>query len=97
MAHMSSDYRPIELRDAPIVFLNMCESAQLWSGLRNSFVGFFLDRGARAIIGAEAISTGSPARSQAQFGRGRTQRARENTPRALHVGANPRAAYRHTI
>ncbi|MDI4656468.1 CHAT domain-containing protein [Xanthobacter autotrophicus] len=42
------------LADAPILFLNTCQSAQLWNGVENSFVSFFLSRGARAIIGSEA-------------------------------------------
>ncbi|MFG1375758.1 hypothetical protein [Xanthobacter autotrophicus] len=43
-----------KLADAPILFLNTCQSAQLWNGVENSFVSFFLSRGARAIIGSEA-------------------------------------------
>lgn len=42
------------LSDAPVLFLNTCQSAQLWNGVENSFVSFFLSRGARAIIGSEA-------------------------------------------
>jgi CHAT domain len=41
------------LADAPIVFLNTCESAQIWNAVDGSFVGFFLDRGARAVVGTE--------------------------------------------
>jgi len=36
-----------------MVFLNMCESAQLTPSLRESFIHFFLNRGARAVIGTE--------------------------------------------
>jgi CHAT domain-containing protein len=42
------------LTDAPIVFLNTCESAQIWNAVAGSFVGFFLDRGARAVVGTES-------------------------------------------
>jgi len=38
---------------APIVFLNMCESAQLTPSLSASFIHLFLDRGACAVIGTE--------------------------------------------
>lgn len=37
----------------PIVFLNMCESAQLYPDSSQSFVRFFLDRFAAAIVGTE--------------------------------------------
>ncbi|MFG1374927.1 CHAT domain-containing protein [Xanthobacter oligotrophicus] len=43
-----------KLTDAPVLFLNTCQSAQIWNGVENSFVSFFLSRGARAIIGSEA-------------------------------------------
>jgi CHAT domain len=43
----------VRLADAPIVFLNTCESAQIWNAVDGSFVGFFLDRGARAVVGTE--------------------------------------------
>jgi hypothetical protein len=43
----------VRLADAPIVFLNTCESAQMWNAVDGSFVGFFLDRGARAVVGTE--------------------------------------------
>jgi hypothetical protein len=42
------------LDDAPIVFLNTCESAQVWNAVESSFIGFFLDRGARAVLGSES-------------------------------------------
>lgn len=41
------------LVDGPIVFLNTCESAQIWNAVTGSFVGFFLTRGARAVLGTE--------------------------------------------
>jgi hypothetical protein len=44
----------VRLTDAPIVFLNTCESAQVWNAVDGSFVGFFLDRGARAVLGTES-------------------------------------------
>jgi hypothetical protein len=37
----------------PIVFLNMCHSAQINPGLSGGFVGYFLQRGACAVIGTE--------------------------------------------
>jgi hypothetical protein len=37
--------------------LNMCESAQLTPSLSESFFHFFLDRGARAVIGTECPMT----------------------------------------
>jgi hypothetical protein len=37
----------------PVVLLNMCESAQLTPSLRESFIHFFLDRGAVAVVGTE--------------------------------------------
>jgi hypothetical protein len=41
------------LQDAPIVFLNTCDSAQIWNAVDDSFVGLFLGRGARAVLGTE--------------------------------------------
>jgi hypothetical protein len=46
-----------ELRSRPMVILNMCESAQVTPSLRDSFVDFFLDRGARSVIGTECPMT----------------------------------------
>jgi hypothetical protein len=40
-------------RTHPIVFLNMCESAQVTPSLGDSFIHFFIDRGARCVIGTE--------------------------------------------
>jgi hypothetical protein len=37
----------------PLVFLNMCESAQILPSLSDGFVPFFIQRGARAVIGTE--------------------------------------------
>lgn len=41
----------------PLVILNMCESAQITSSLSDSFIHFFLDRGARSVIGTECPMT----------------------------------------
>jgi len=38
---------------APIVFLNMCESIQIWPSSGDSFVDVLLRRGARGVLGAE--------------------------------------------
>jgi len=44
---------PSEFSRHPLVFLNMCESAQVLPSLSDGFVPFFLRRGARAVIGTE--------------------------------------------
>ncbi|WP_192242601.1 CHAT domain-containing protein [Mesorhizobium silamurunense] len=44
----------IRLSNAPVVFLNTCQSAQVWNALDGSFVGFFLKRGASSVIGTES-------------------------------------------
>lgn len=49
--------RPVRFTRRPIVFLNMCESAQVLPGLSESFVAFFLDRQARSVIGTECPMT----------------------------------------
>jgi hypothetical protein len=41
----------------PLIVLNMCESAEMSPSLSDSFVGFFLDRGARAVVGTECPMT----------------------------------------
>ena len=41
----------------PVIVLNMCESAQLVPSLRESFIHFFLNRGAAAVIGTECPMT----------------------------------------
>lgn len=51
------DYIENEFRSSPFVFLNMCESAQVTPSLSDSFIHFFLDRGARSIIGTECPMT----------------------------------------
>lgn len=45
------------MRSEPLVFLNMCESAQMTPSLSEGLVDFFLDRGARAVIGTECPMT----------------------------------------
>jgi hypothetical protein len=44
---------PSEFSQHPLVFLNMCESAQVLPSLSDGFVPFFLQRGARGVIGTE--------------------------------------------
>jgi hypothetical protein len=47
-------YRDVErLPMQPLVILNMCDSAQVTPSLSQSFIDFFLSRGARAVIGTE--------------------------------------------
>ncbi|NCS33866.1 MAG: CHAT domain-containing protein [Microcystis aeruginosa G11-01] len=46
-----------QLRSKPLVFLNMCESAQISPSLSDSFIDFFIDRGARGVIGTECPMT----------------------------------------
>lgn len=46
-----------ELHSKPVVILNMCESAQVTQSLTDSFVDFFLDRGARSVVGADCPMT----------------------------------------
>lgn len=41
----------------PLVVLNMCESAQITPSLSDSFVHFFLDRGALTVLGTECPMT----------------------------------------
>jgi hypothetical protein len=38
---------------SPLVFLNMCESAQIWPNLTEGLVDVFLRRGARGVLGTE--------------------------------------------
>jgi hypothetical protein len=44
---------PDQFSRHPIVFLNMCESAQVLPSLSDGFVPFFIGRGARAVVGTE--------------------------------------------
>jgi HEAT repeat protein len=49
---------PIMFDNSPLVFLNACESAELTPALSgDSFVNFFLDRGAAAFLGTECTMT----------------------------------------
>jgi hypothetical protein len=41
----------------PLVILNMCESAQVTPSLVDSFIHFFLDRGALSVLGTECPMT----------------------------------------
>jgi hypothetical protein len=45
------------LETEPLVILNMCESAQVTPALSESFIHFFLNRGARAVVGTECPMT----------------------------------------
>ncbi len=54
---MLRDCAPERLEAAPLVLLNMCESAQVLPSLSGGFVPFFLERGARGIIGTECPMT----------------------------------------
>ena len=45
------------LQSNPLVILNMCESAQITPSLLDSFFHFFLNRGARGVIGTECPMT----------------------------------------
>jgi hypothetical protein len=49
--------RVAQLVSRPIVFLNMCESAQVTPFQSQSFSHFFLDRGAKAVLGTECCMT----------------------------------------
>jgi hypothetical protein len=57
--YLESLYEYIEqpLREKAVVFLNMCESAQVTPSLTDSFIHFFLNRGAAAVIGTECPMT----------------------------------------
>lgn len=66
VAAKSPDNRQIRFKDAPIVFLNTCQSAQIWNAIEGSFVGFFLSRNARAVLGTE---TTIPVVVSEEFGR----------------------------
>jgi hypothetical protein len=45
--------RAVLLKGTALVFLNMCESAQVTPSLSESFIYFFADRGARNVLGTE--------------------------------------------
>jgi hypothetical protein len=46
-------FRPSDDRLRPVVFLNMCESAEFYPGSTDNLVDVFLSRGARGVIGTE--------------------------------------------
>ncbi|HET9768979.1 MAG TPA: HEAT repeat domain-containing protein, partial [Thermoanaerobaculia bacterium] len=46
-----------QIQRRPLVFLNLCESAQVRPALADSFVHFFLDRGSVAVLGTECPMT----------------------------------------
>lgn len=46
-----------KLTSKPLVFLNMCESAQITPSLSESFIHFFINRGAKGVIGTECPMT----------------------------------------
>ncbi len=46
-------FKPADSAVTPLVFLNMCESAEFYPGASDNFVDVFLERGARRIIGTE--------------------------------------------
>ena len=54
LARFSLLSRKYRLTRAPVVIVNTCESAQLWNAIGDSFVGLFLARGARAVLGTES-------------------------------------------
>jgi hypothetical protein len=53
MEHFSSP----RFANGPLVFLNMCESAQVLPSLSGGFIPFFIQRGVRGIIGTECPMT----------------------------------------
>jgi hypothetical protein len=46
-----------QFRNGPLVFLNMCESAQVLPSLSDGFIPFFIAHGARGVIGTECPMT----------------------------------------
>jgi hypothetical protein len=53
-------------RNGPLVFLNMCESAQVLPSLSGGFIPFFIEFGARGVIGTECPMTSTFANPFAQ-------------------------------
>jgi hypothetical protein len=47
----------VRFRNGPLVFLNMCESAQVLPSLSGGFIPFFVDFGARGVVGTECPMT----------------------------------------
>ena len=59
---------PVEFHNSPLIFLNACESSQLTPSLSGeSFVDFFLDRGATAFLGTECTMTAVFAHAFGEF------------------------------
>jgi hypothetical protein len=54
---MLKEMVPGQFSQRPLVFLNMCESAQVLPSLSDGFVPFFIRRGARGVIGTECSMT----------------------------------------
>jgi hypothetical protein len=50
---MLRDILQVRFTRHPIVFLNMCQSAQVLPSLSDGFIPFFIQQGARAVIGTE--------------------------------------------
>ncbi len=46
-----------QFRNGPLVFLNMCESAQVLPSLSDGFIPFFVAHGARGVVGTECPMT----------------------------------------
>jgi hypothetical protein len=63
---MMQYYAAERLEYAPLVFLNMCESAQVLPSLSGGFIPFFIQRGARGVIGTECPMTSTFAHPFAQ-------------------------------
>src|SRR3546814_5792702 len=49
----SSDHTRSKLRGQPLVFINACESAELTPLFYSGFVPYFMNKGARGVIGTE--------------------------------------------
>jgi HEAT repeat protein len=59
---------PVEFHNNPLIFVNACESSQLTPSLSGeSFVDFFLDRGATAFLGTECTMTAIFAHAFGEF------------------------------
>jgi hypothetical protein len=68
---MMEHYAAKRFASAPLVFLNMCESAQVLPSLSGGFIPFFIQHGARGVIGTECPMTSTFAHPFAKefFGR----------------------------
>jgi hypothetical protein len=78
-----SQFKPADPSLRPVVFLNMCESAEFYPGATDNLVDVFLRRGARGVIGTEvpvlAAFGDTAARGffEAFFGAGRSGEGQE--------------------